>query len=550
MTTSPCLVLSLVGDDPATRKWTSNCHLRIGRLAELEVSIDDMSVSRLHAEIYIADEGWLLRDRGSSNGTLLNGARIGRTPQPVQQGDVIQAGAVVFRVEQLKLRPTTVRVGQRTVQVEATRSAWRSTAIPAAPPNTEPAEEPAFLRLLHQAHKLAQPTQGDGDLRELLVATIAYFRARRGGVFLFNEAMGQLALQCHANRAGSHVIRAPGKTLATLALRRQQSLLFRDRAEASKYQAESAVNGEMNSILCAVLRVPDHAFGVLHLDRGPDDVPFTEHELTLADTLATAISFGMDRRELVSRHESLLLQTITALAQAIEMRDPYTGNHTQRVTAYSLLLAEELGMGEVERQKLKVATLLHDIGKIAIDDHILRKPGRLADHELTTMKSHVVRGWEIVQMIPGLVWALPVVRGHHERWDGHGYPDGLRGESIPLTARVVAVADAFDAMTSDRPYRSGMPAGQAFAELQSGAGTHFDPSCVEAFFRVRPKVEALLQKEAAEQEAAAGGTHTISGLELERERRAILQANVPRPDDTSLPPTGPPRTKVHAAVSE
>jgi putative nucleotidyltransferase with HDIG domain len=209
------------------------------------------------------------------------------------------------------------------------------------------------------------------------------------------------------------------------------------------------------------------------------------------------------------------------------MRDEYTGNHTQRVTAYALLLAEEMGLEETERRRLRVATLLHDIGKIAIDDQILRKPGRLADHEFDRMKTHVLRGSEIIQMIPGLAWALPVVRGHHERWDGCGYPDGLTGTGIPLTARVVAVADAFDAMTSDRPYRPGMPAGRAFAELLAGAGTHFDPECVEAFLRIRAKVEALLEQEAAERRSAAGGSDTISRQELERERMSVAAQEPP-----------------------
>ncbi len=135
------------------------------------------------------------------------------------------------------------------------------------------------------------------------------------------------------------------------------------------------------------------------------------------------------------------------------------------------------------------------------------------------MRTHVLRGWEIVQMIPGLAWALPVVRGHHERWDGRGYPDGVAGDAIPLTARVAAVADAFDAMTSDRPYRKGMPAARAYAELLAGAGTHFDPECVAAFDRVRPQVEALLAKETAERRAIEGGCDTVSRRELERAKR-------------------------------
>ena len=357
----------------------------------------------------------------------------------------------------------------------------------------------------------------------MLNDAVAYFKARRGGVFLPDEATGQLAVRCYALSGGGVAPpRPPGKTLAAVALRGRQSLLFRDRTEAIKYEAESAVRGEVNSAVCAILRGPEREIGVLHLDRGPDVDPFTEADLNQADSLAAAVALGLDRQQLVERHEALFLQTVTALAQAVEMRDEYTGNHTQRVTAYAMLLAEEMGLAEDERRRLRVATLLHDIGKIAIDDQILRKPGRLSETEFDKMKSHVLRGTEIVQMIPGLAWALPVVRGHHERWDGRGYPDGLAGEGIPLTARVVAVADAFDAMTSDRPYRMGMPAARAFAELQTGAGTHFDPGCVAAFLRIRPQVEALLEKEAAERRSTETGSNTISRQELERERQAAL----------------------------
>ena len=150
-----------------------------------------------------------------------------------------------------------------------------------------------------------------------------------------------------------------------------------------------------------------------------------------------------------------------------------------------MILAEELGLPADQRQLLRAAARFRDIGKIGIDDKILRKSGKLSDAEFTQMKSHVTRGSEIIQMVPGLAWALPVVRGHHERWDGTGYPDRLKGEDIPLPARVVGVADAFDAMTSDRPYRRGMSAAIAFAELQEQAGKQFDPRCVEAFVRAR-----------------------------------------------------------------
>ena len=137
------------------------------------------------------------------------------------------------------------------------------------------------------------------------------------------------------------------------------------------------------------------------------------------------------------------------------------------------------------------------------------------------MKSHVLSGVDIVQMIPGLGWVLPVVRSHHERWDGTGYPDGLKGEKIPLSARVVAVADAFDAMTSDRPYRRGMPAADAFAELQATAGSHFDPRCVEAFLRARVRIETLLGEQAFLQRQAEDLSPTISKKELDLTRKEL-----------------------------
>jgi putative nucleotidyltransferase with HDIG domain len=256
---------------------------------------------------------------------------------------------------------------------------------------------------------------------------------------------------------------------------------------------------------------------VLHLDRGPLDDPFAEADLYMADSLAAALALGVERLRMVDRQQELFVHTVTALAQAVEVRDLYTGDHTHRVTAYALLLAEELGIPADQRQILRAAAALHDIGKIGVDDHVLRKPGRLTPAEYEQMKTHVTRGAEIIQMVPGLAWALPVVRGHHERWDGTGYPDRLAGEDIPLLARVVGVADAFDAMTSDRPYRPGMSVAQAFDELGAGSGKQFDPRCVEAFVRARPRVEALLAQEAELRRQDAQSTHTVSAGELRRQ---------------------------------
>jgi HD-GYP domain-containing protein (c-di-GMP phosphodiesterase class II) len=150
-----------------------------------------------------------------------------------------------------------------------------------------------------------------------------------------------------------------------------------------------------------------------------------------------------------------------------------------------MLLAHEAKMTEDELEKIRTGTPLHDIGKIGIDDAILRKPSKLTPEESEIMKQHTTKGAAIVKLVPDLIEIVPIVRSHHERWDGNGYPDGLKGEKIPRIARVVAIADAMDAMVSDRPYRKGLPLEKAFEEIGKGRNTQFDPALVDAFLNMR-----------------------------------------------------------------
>jgi HD-GYP domain-containing protein (c-di-GMP phosphodiesterase class II) len=187
------------------------------------------------------------------------------------------------------------------------------------------------------------------------------------------------------------------------------------------------------------------------------------------------------------------------------MRDPYTGGHAQRVTDYALLLAEEMNLSETDRQHLRIGSPLHDIGKIGIDDAILRKADRLTPEEFEHMKSHTVKGAALVQTLPGLDIILPIVRNHHERWDGCGYPDQLAATTIPHLARLMAVVDTFDAMTTDRPYRKGMQIREALVLIERGAGSQFDPACVEAFVRLRPVLEQQLCQHQSQSQTMADG---------------------------------------------
>ena len=174
-------------------------------------------------------------------------------------------------------------------------------------------------------------------------------------------------------------------------------------------------------------------------------------------------------------------ETVRALSNAVEARDAYTGKHAERVAAYGLQIAYALGLRLTERPELEFGFLLHDVGKVAIPDAILFKPGPLTEEERQLMEQHPVIGSQIVSGIEFMDPAVEVVRSHHERWDGHGYPDGLAGEDIPLSARVFAVADVLDALTTDRPYRPASPLRAAREMMVDESGTHFDPSVIEAF---------------------------------------------------------------------
>lgn len=189
-------------------------------------------------------------------------------------------------------------------------------------------------------------------------------------------------------------------------------------------------------------------------------------------------------RDMLSRISEAYEGAVRALAYAIEARDPYTKGHVDRVVKYSLSVAKEMGFKEEEMKAVEMGAVLHDLGKIGISDAILLKPGRLTEDERRAMEKHPEIGAHIVYGSDFLLREIPAVLYHHERHDGMGYPAKLKGDNIPVIARIIAVADAFDAMTSDRPYRKALDIETAFGELQKGSGTQFDPEAINAFKKV------------------------------------------------------------------
>jgi len=199
---------------------------------------------------------------------------------------------------------------------------------------------------------------------------------------------------------------------------------------------------------------------------------------------------------------------ISSLAMAIEAKDRYTCSHVHRVQHYALSLARAVGLVGPEFQAVSTGALVHDIGKLGIPDHILGKPGKLTPEEFQRIQTHVAIGAEILSPIPFDAPVVEVVLTHHERWDGQGYPRGLRGEEIPMGGRIIAIVDVFDALTSDRPYRRAMPDAEAIRVLEEGAGKHFDPALVARFLEILPQAQAELA--ALEDEHRAAGSQAAA----------------------------------------
>jgi putative nucleotidyltransferase with HDIG domain len=471
--------------------WESEALLRAGRLGSLEIVLDDSSVSRRHAEVRLTEQGWRVRDLSSTNGTFINGVRLGAEARPLRPRDIIQFGKVALVVEMVEKGQPDGPPADHLLVEAATSSSWEDALKGLAfDRNRGPRPGEQLLALLRAGHHLVHLESEDELLHSILNDAVAVLDAQRGAIVLADDAKNTLQLRALATGRGD----PPGRfyfsqNLAQRCFNRGESILCCSVSDDPELAtAQSIADGAMASVLCVLLRTPRKRLGVLHLDRSYWQKPFTADDLHLADALAANVSAGIECAHLLRKQRDLFLNTITILAQAVELRDTYTGGHTARVTAYSLLLAQKLELSSKDQNLVRIGTPLHDIGKIGIDDAILRKPGKLTPEEFEVMKSHTVKGATILATIPDLAPVIPIVRSHHERWDGKGYPDQLTGENIPRLARIVAVADAFDAMTSNRPYRKGMPVEIAFEEIQKQSGQQFDPQCASTFLAIRERI--------------------------------------------------------------
>lgn len=271
--------------------------------------------------------------------------------------------------------------------------------------------------------------------------------------------------------------------------------------EPSSHELAKLVNAE---VVCEPITYSGSVIGVVIAgNKTGKDPMLASPEMSFLEAVADFMGTFHENIARFAEQKAMSMGTLKALTSSIDAKDPYTRGHSERVAHLSRAISLAMGFSEQESQRIHVAGLVHDIGKIGVPEAILCKAGRLTDEEFLAIKKHPEIGHRILKDVPGLTDVLPGVLHHHERYDGKGYPHGLSGENIPQIARIIGLADTFDAMSSNRSYRSAMPREKVLAEILKCAGTQFDPKVVEAFQSVRlEEFDELLAKQAGVAQAS------------------------------------------------
>ncbi|HUT68004.1 MAG TPA: HD domain-containing phosphohydrolase [Dehalococcoidales bacterium] len=329
---------------------------------------------------------------------------------------------------------------------------------------------PRMTEMLEQVIKMTQQTLNASAASILLFRNNdqeLYFEVASGPV---GKALRQVKLSTQYGIAGQ--VARTGKPLIVNDVRRSENF---------HKMIDDTTGFSTKSLVCAPLSVHHKILGVIEVLNKRDGSEFEEQDLEAVVSVANTSAMAIENTRL---HQTVLdayKNTIKTLAAAIDAKDPYTRGHSQRVMEYTLLAGAYLSFTAEEMETLEYAGILHDIGKISVDSTVLNKPGSLSESEWEIIREHPTIGANLLREIPFLEKASELVHYHHEKYDGRGYPNGLEGEAIPLGARLIAVADAFDTMTTDRSYRAALTVDHAVKELHDCSGSQFCPVAVKAF---------------------------------------------------------------------
>jgi len=472
----------------------------VGRVAQCEIHVDDQAVSRRHCTFAVQGSTLLVTDLESANGTFLNDRPV--TSALARPGDLIRVGSTILEFRD----PSGVRVPGDTTKVEGDVDTgmhsvirrhidpadveWLSSATSAMPALALLQRAQRHLKTLH---KVSEVLAGARDLQTLADAALQTIldvtAADRAAFVLRNDNDPDVGADVAASR-----LRNPSqgpftlsRTIVADTIAKGVSTFARDaRTDARFADGQSVIGQGIRSVMCVPLRTTDEILGALYVDSQSGPGRFSEEDLELLAAIGNHAGVALHRVRLLSELERLLLDTVRAIAATIDAKDGYTHRHSERVAALAARIAAEMGLSADTQELAELSALLHDVGKIAVPDSILNKPGRLTAEEFAEMRKHPVHGARILANIqsPLVAAVLPGVRYHHERWDGTGYPEGLQGEAIPLLGRLLGVADFLDALTSARAYHEPKTLDEVVRLVSQGAGLHFDPAIADAVVRL------------------------------------------------------------------
>ncbi len=492
----------------------------LGRFEGTDLHIPDASVSRHHCRFEPTEDGnCRIADLGSANGTFVNGTPA--SGQLLTGGERVQCGHVefVYRVVNPKAAPAqpqtpeamqTIQPPHQTglaslsmefktdlmdaVRKRFTPSKTMYNATGADQPAARSERDNASLNAVcGLAEKLRRLRSTDQVLAASLEAALLLTRTNRAAVVLRERGGGRPRIARSQARPQTGAEQDDpdfqiSLTVVEDVLKNNESLLIRDAMADERFKnGLSIMVGGIRSILCVPLGDENKAFGALYADTTTQARILTEDQLFLLSAIAHQTGVALERAWLVADLQKLFVGAMQAMVRSLEAKDTYTRGHTSRVMLLALQLADRAGIEQGDRDALELGGLMHDIGKIGVRDNILTKPGRLTDAEYEVIKRHPGIGAEILGGMPklGRIVSLPAVieavRGHHERLDGTGYPDALSGSAIPRSARILAIADVWDALTTTRSYRQAMDPAEAWAIMENGKGSHFDPQLLAVF---------------------------------------------------------------------
>ena len=484
--------------------------MSVGRSAESDLQLLDLGISRFHCVLEDQTDGLVVSDLSSSNGTFVNGQRVKR--HLLSEGETITLGPVTLFVAHLAAKRRSgasgLFTGRGGADVRVVRAAEPdATALFAKESEQAPrADKRRVQRDLAALYKIGNEIHAQTNLRDLLAVVMdvvfEVIEAERGFLLLADDKTSEVRPQVVRVRPGSGAdSELPvSRPVVQECMEQGVAILCPDLMAEERFgDGDSMLLDHIRSVVCAPLSVGERVAGAIYLDSASDAKPFAEHDLDLLTAIARQAAVAVHRAQLIGELERLFVGMVETLVATVEAKDIYTYGHSARVSKLARQMAGRMGFTEEQQEEIKVAGLLHDIGKIGIPEAILSKPGRLTDEEWGYVRSHPQIGDSILAQIGSerLASIRLVVRHHHEKLDGTGYPDGLKGDDVPIGARLLAVADAYDAMTSNRPYRTPFSSEAAIEELLKNAGTQFDPDAVNALIEARAERSSAVAEIAA-----------------------------------------------------